>query len=56
MKVQVLVVLLALMLGACAQREKRVESYLERDHSKYIPKRCGYSAIGSIYEKRNAFH
>jgi len=31
MKVLVLVVLLALMLGGCAQREKRVESYLERE-------------------------
>ena len=31
MKVLVLVVLLALMLGACAQREKRVEAYLEKD-------------------------
>ncbi len=31
MKVQVLVILLALILTACAQREKRVESYLERD-------------------------
>ena len=31
MKVLVLVVLLTVMLGACAQREKRVEAYLERD-------------------------
>ncbi len=31
MKVLVLVVLLALMLSACAQREKRVKNYLEID-------------------------
>ena len=31
MKVLVLLVLLTLMLGACAQRAKRVEAYLEKD-------------------------